>query len=67
MVEYGNGVSQTTGVAGGSHGGQAMDAGAAIGQFVSNTAHTIAAQPPTTLLVGFVVIVVAFVLFRRAF
>ena len=67
MVEYGNGISQGTGAAGGSHGGQTMDAGAAFGQFISDTVHNISALPPTTLLVGFVVIVVAFLIFKRAF
>ncbi|HEY8988239.1 MAG TPA: hypothetical protein VIM39_04400 [Candidatus Limnocylindrales bacterium] len=67
MVEYGNGVSQTTGVAGGSHGGQAVDAGAAVGQFIHDTVTNISALPPTTLFLGFVVIVVAFVILKRAF
>jgi hypothetical protein len=67
MVEYGNGVGQATGAAGGSHGGQAVDAGVAVGQFISNTVHNISALPPTTLLLGFVVIVVAFLILKRAF
>jgi hypothetical protein len=66
MVEYGNGVSQSTGVAGG-HGGGSMDAGAAFGQMVSDTVHTITSLPPTTLFLGFVAIVVAFIILRRAF
>ena len=53
MVEYGNGVGQAT--------------GAAVGQFISNTVHNISALPPTTLLLGFVVIVVAFLILKRAF
>jgi hypothetical protein len=67
MVEYGNGVSHATGAAGGSHGAQSVDAGAAVGQFISNTVHNISALPPTTLLLGFVVVVVAFLILKRAF
>ena len=68
MVEYGNGVGQATGVAtGGSSGGQAMDAGAALGQFVDNAVHTISTMPPTQLAVLVVVIVIGFVVFKRAF
>ena len=67
MVEYGNGVGHATGVAGGSGGGQTMDAGAAIGQFVGNAVHTISTMPPTQLAILVVALVVGFVLFKRAF
>jgi hypothetical protein len=67
MVEYGNGVGQTTGVAGGSHGGGTMDAGAAVGQFITDTVNNISALPPTTLFLGIVVIVVGFIILKRAF
>jgi hypothetical protein len=67
MVEYGNGVGQTTGVAGGSHGGGTMDAGAALGQFITDTVNTLSALPPTTLVLGIVVIVVGFNIQKRAF
>jgi hypothetical protein len=67
MVEYGNGVGQTTGVAGGSHGGGTMDAGAALGQFITDTVNNISALPPTTLFLGIVVIVVGFIILKRAF
>ena len=67
MVEYGNGVGTATGVAGGSHGGGSTDAGAAFGQFVSDTVNNISALPPTTLFAIIVVIVIGFILFRRAF
>lgn len=69
MAEYGNGVGQATGVAGGSGGGggQTMDAGAALGQFVGNAAHTISTMPPTQLALLVVVIVVGFVILKRAF
>lgn len=67
MAEYGNGVGQATGVAGGSGGGQTMDAGAAIGQFVGNAVDTISAMPPTQLALLVVVIVIGFVVLKRAF
>jgi hypothetical protein len=66
MVEYGNGVSQSTGIAGGSGGGQ-MDAGAAFGQFISNSVHTISSLPPSTLIIGAVVIVLGLLFLKRAF
>ena len=66
MVEYGNGVGQATGVAGGG-GGQNLDAGAAFGQFVSNSVHTISSLPPSTLIIGFVVIVLGLIFLKRAF
>jgi hypothetical protein len=66
MVEYGNGVGQTTGVAGGSHGGGTMDAGAAVGQFITDTVNHISALPPTTLFLGILVIVVGFIILKRA-
>ncbi len=70
MVEYGHGVGQGTGVAGGGGGGGSggsMDAGAAVGQMISDTVNTIAALPPTTLLMGLVVIVIGFIILKRAF
>jgi hypothetical protein len=68
MVEYGNGVGTATGVAGGgSHGGGSTDAGAAFGQFVSDTVNHISSLPPSTLLIGIVVIVIGFIILKRAF
>jgi hypothetical protein len=66
MVEYGNGVSQSTGGAGGSGGEQAIDAGAAIGQMVTDAVNTVSALPPTTLLLGFVVLVIGLMILKRA-
>ena len=66
MVEYGNGVGQATGAAG-SGGGGSMDAGAAFGQFISDTVDNIAALPPTTLFLAVVVIVIGFIILKRAF
>jgi hypothetical protein len=68
MVEYGNGVGQATGVAGGGSGsGQSMDAGVAIGQFFGNAVHTISAMPPTQLALLVVIVVIGLVIFKRAF
>jgi hypothetical protein len=68
MVEYGNGVGQATGVAGGGGGGGgSMDAGAAMGQFFDNAVHTISTMPPTQLAILVVVIVIGFVILKRAF
>jgi hypothetical protein len=66
MAEYGNGVSQSTG-GGGSGGGGTVDAGAAIGQMVTDAVNTISALPPTTLLLGFVVLVIGLMVLKRAF
>ena len=65
MAEYGNGVSQSTG--GGSGGAQAVDAGAAIGQMITDAVNTVTALPPTTLLLGFVILVIGLVILKRAF
>jgi hypothetical protein len=69
MVEYGNGVGQATGLAGGGGGGggQSMDAGAAFGQFVNNAVHTISTMPPTQLALLVVIAVIGLVIFKRAF
>ena len=66
MVEYGNGVGQSTGAGGGAGGGHPVDAGAAIGQMVRDAVHTVSRLPPGTLLLGFVVLVVGLVILRRA-
>ena len=65
MVEYGNGVANGTGIAGGGGGGG--DAGAAFGQWVGQTVDHIAALPPSTLAIGLVVLIVGFIILRRAF
>ena len=67
MVEYGNGVSQGTGAVGGGHASQQIDAGAAFGQFVSNSIHTISTLPPGQLLLLAAIVVVGLVIFKRAF
>jgi hypothetical protein len=67
MVEYGNGVSEVAGRSGGGGGGRSMDAGAAIGQAVNDSIHTISTMPPGALVLGFVIIVVGFFLLKRAF
>jgi len=67
MVEYGNGVGQSTGLATGGHAGGSTDAGAAFGQWVSDTVNNITSLPPSTLLIAAVVIVAAFIILKRAF
>lgn len=67
MVEYGNGVGQTTGIAGGSGAGQTVDAGAAVGQFVNNAIRTVQTMPPGQLALLVVAVIVGFVILRRAF
>ena len=69
MVEYGNGIGQVAGKAGGGAGpgGQSVDMGASIGHFVTNSMHTLSAMPPAYLLAGFVIIVVGLIVLRRAF
>ena len=68
MVEYGNGVGEVAGRSGGrGGGGQSLDAGAALAQMVNDSVHTISSLPPTTLLVGVVVIVFGLIMLRRVF
>ena len=67
MVEYGHGVSQGTGIAGGGGGGGGGDAGAAFATWVGDTVHNIASLPPSTLAIAVVVLIVGFVILRRAF
>lgn len=68
MVEYGNGVGAATGVAGGgSGGGGQMDAGVALGRFVDNAASTISTMPPMQLALLVVIVIVGFVILKRAF
>jgi hypothetical protein len=66
MVEYGNGVGQSTGAGGGTGGGHPVDAGAAIGQMVADAVHNVSSLPPGTLLLGLVVLVVGLMILRRA-
>ncbi|HET7704141.1 MAG TPA: hypothetical protein VFK35_12130 [Candidatus Limnocylindrales bacterium] len=67
MVEYGNGVGQGTGAAGAGGGGGSMDAGVALGQFIDNAAYTITTMPPMQLALLVAIVVVGFVIFKRAF
>jgi hypothetical protein len=62
MVEYGNGVGQ---VAGRSGGGQAVDVGASVGQFVNTSVHTISTLPPAVLIAA--ALVLGFFILKRAF
>ena len=67
MLEYGNGVGEVAGKAGGGSGGASMDVGASLSQFVTDSAHTISTTPPGILLLGLVVVVVGFMMLKRVF
>jgi hypothetical protein len=68
MVEYGNGVGQVAGRAGGGNGGGgATDIGASLGQFVNDSAHTISTMPPAALLAGIVIIFLGLMVLKRVF
>jgi hypothetical protein len=69
MVEYGNAAGQVAGRAGGGSGagGRNLDVGAQVGQFASDSIHTISTLPPAALLAGFVIIVLGLVILRRVF
>ncbi len=68
MVEYGNGVGQVAGKAGGGGGGEtSMDVGASLSQFVTASAHTISTMPPAALVAGVVVVLLGLMFLRRAF
>jgi hypothetical protein len=69
MVEYGNGVGQVAGqVTGGSSGGgQTVDMGASVSQFITNSMHTISTMPPAYLVIGAVILFLGLMLLRRAF
>ena len=66
MIEYGNGVGQATGQAGGGNGGQ-LDWGVSIGRFLGDSAHTVSTLPPLTLVAIVAIIVVGLVVLRRVF
>jgi hypothetical protein len=68
MLEYGNGVGQVSGRAGGGgSGGGTVDFGGQVGQAFSDAVHTVSALPPSTILLIVVLIVVGLVILRRAF
>ena len=69
MVEYGNGVSQVAGKAAGgsSGGGHPVDMGASVGQFMTDSIHTISTMPPAYLVAGAVIIFLGLIMLRRAF
>ncbi len=67
MLEYGNGVGEVAGQAGGGSGGSSMDVGASLSQFVTASAHTIQTTPPGILLLGLVVVVVGLMMLKRVF
>jgi hypothetical protein len=65
MVEYGNGVGEVAGRSGG--GGQPVDVGASLSQFVTDSVNTISTMPPAALLLGFVIVVIGLMMVKRAF
>ena len=67
MLEYGNGVGEVAGKAGGGSGGTSTDVGASLSQFVTDSAHTISTTPPGILLLGLVVVVVGLMMLKRVF
>ena len=69
MVEYGNGVGQVSGQAGGGHGAGAgsMDVGAQLGRFVTDSAHTVSTLPPAGMLALGVAIILGLIILKRAF
>jgi hypothetical protein len=67
MIEYGNGVGEVAGQAGGGSGGASMDVGASLSQFVTDSVHTISTTPPGILALAFVVIVVGLMMLKRVF
>ena len=69
MAEYGQGVAQGTGLAGGGAGGGGgtMDVGQAAMGFVNSTVATLSSLPPWALVALVVAIFLGFVLLKRAF
>jgi hypothetical protein len=68
MLEYGNGVGQVSGRAGGGNGsGGSTDIGASLGQLVNDSAHTISTLPPAALLAGIVIIFLGLMVLKRVF
>ncbi len=67
MLEYGNGVGEMSGQAGGGSGGASMDVGASLGQLVTDASNTISTTPPGILVLGLVVVVVGLMMLKRAF
>jgi hypothetical protein len=67
MVEYGQGVGQATGTAGGGQAGGSTDVGASAAAFVSDTVNTISALPPEALLALVVAVFLGLIVLRRAF
>jgi hypothetical protein len=69
MVEYGNGISGVAGQVGGGAGGggQSVDVGASVSQFVTTSMHTLSSVPPAYLVVGFVIVILGLIMLKRAF
>lgn len=71
MVEYGQGVSQSTGQGGGGHGtqlgGGAGDLGGQAVDALNDVVQRVVALPPEVLVVATIAILAGLVILRRAF
>ena len=67
MVEYGQGVGQTTGVGGHPAAGGTQDLGAGASAFLTNALNTVSALPPEQLLLLVVAVFAGLIILRRAF
>jgi len=69
MVEYGNGVGEVAGRAGGGSGpgGGAPDVGASLAQMVNDSVNSISALPTEVLVLGIVLIIAGLFVLKRAF
>ena len=65
MLEYGSGVGEVSGQAGGGVGGAPMDVGLELSRFVTDSANTISTTPPGILLLWLVVILVGLMMVRK--
>ena len=67
MAEYGQGVGQATGHGSPAGGGGTQDLGAGAVAFVNHAVHTVSTMPPEQLLLLAVVVILGFIVLRRAF
>jgi hypothetical protein len=67
MVEYGQGVGQATGVAGGGGSGGSTDLTSSAAAFVGDVVDQVSALPPEGLLLLVVAVFVGLIILRKAF
>jgi hypothetical protein len=65
MVEYGHGVGEVGGRAGGG-GGSGTDVGAGLANMITDSVDRVAALPPETLVLLLVLVLAGLVILRRA-